>query len=393
MSTRPEDSDELEFCGDVTDYWSYTQVRDWVLLHPQLNRTALHLYLLLRSMLTERRPGGLRRMSVDQLCWLLPGVKGKPASKTMVEDALRLLSKIDLVVNPDGGRLVTSTGDRGVKTSLRKYKVNDLPLDRYTGWKNVWDKLDAYREGWREDPPQPPSHVRTEEGMIRFSGVRGDQQRNQETTGRLEPRKTGVTTRKTGVTTRKKTARKPLTSEIASPQKASRRRSPLSPPTARTAVPESSADAVTGEDERPTSRGTSEAECVSPVSVPRQRGEPPAFGQDDVRPVVEAFAQAHRETFGSYPAADLVDAVSTDAVALTASHWPVTHVARLAGELPGKGFRSLARHAEFNPPPKPSSTGPAKCAACDENRMRYRDPAEETGAYRCPCAFPHLGTA
>ncbi|MEV5598924.1 hypothetical protein [Streptomyces sp. NPDC052496] len=168
-SPMDEAAEELEFVGDITDYWTHTQVRDWVLLLPGMTRTALHLYLILRSMVYEsarRKGGGLRRMSLDQLCFLLPGVNEKPCSPTMVKDALRLLAEHNLVVNPDGGRLVTSTGKGGIQNSFRKYKVNDTPPDAYVGWRNVWDKLDAYTPDWRENPPQPPLHTRTEEGVI-----------------------------------------------------------------------------------------------------------------------------------------------------------------------------------------------------------------------------------
>lgn len=172
-SLMDETAEELEFVGDITDYWSYTQVRDWVLLRPGITRTSLHLYLLLRAMVSEtarRTGGGLRRMSLDQLCYLLPGVNDKPASPTMVKDALRLLDEHGLVVNPDGGRLVTSTGKGGIQNSFRKYQVNDLPPGEYVGWRNVWDKLDAYTPDWRENPPQPPVHTRTEDGVRQTSG-------------------------------------------------------------------------------------------------------------------------------------------------------------------------------------------------------------------------------
>ncbi|MGW7460947.1 hypothetical protein [Streptomyces sp. NPDC054797] len=171
-----ENAEDLEFVGDITDYWSYTQVRDWVLLVRGITRTALHLYLLLRAMVSEtarRTGGGLRRMSVDQLCYLLPGINDKPCSPTMVKDALRLLAEHDLVVNPDGDeRLVTSTGKGGIQNSFRKYQVNDLPPDAYVGWRNVWDKLDAYTPDWRENPPQPPLHTRTDDGKVRRTSNR-----------------------------------------------------------------------------------------------------------------------------------------------------------------------------------------------------------------------------
>ncbi|MFB8314724.1 hypothetical protein ACFC5T_40400 [Streptomyces sp. NPDC055961] len=176
MTNNPVADEEVEFVGDITDYWSYTQVRDWVLLMPGITRTALHLYLLLRSMVSEaarRSGGGLRRMSYDQLCYLLPGTsEDKPASPTMLKDALKILDGLNLVSNPDGGRLVTSVGKGGIQNNFRKYQVHDLPPDAYTGWRNVWDKLDAYTPDWRENPPKPPTHVRTDDGVQRIPAGR-----------------------------------------------------------------------------------------------------------------------------------------------------------------------------------------------------------------------------
>ncbi|MGW8730587.1 hypothetical protein ACWGNF_31675 [Streptomyces sp. NPDC055808] len=179
-TTSPEPMDdntdeEFDLIGDITDYWTHTQVRDWVLLLPDITRTALHLYLILRAMITEgtrRRGGGLRRMSVDQLCYLLPGINDKPCSPTMVKDALKLLAQHNLVVNPEDGHLVKSTGKGGIQNSFRTYKVNDLPPDAYVGWRNVWDKLDAYTPDWRKNPPQPPLHTRRGDQVVQTAAGR-----------------------------------------------------------------------------------------------------------------------------------------------------------------------------------------------------------------------------
>ena len=174
MTTSPELMDdggdeEFELIGTLNDYWTHTQVRDWVLLLPDMTRTALHLYMVLRAMIREnvrRKGGGLRRMSVDQLCFLLPGVNKKPCSPTMVKDALKLLAELNLVVNPEDGHLVKSTGKGGIQNAFRTYQVNDLPPDAYVGWRNVWDKLDAYTPDWRENPPQPPLHTRRGDQVV-----------------------------------------------------------------------------------------------------------------------------------------------------------------------------------------------------------------------------------
>lgn len=103
VARRPKQraTDAVEFHGTMADVWSHTQVRDWIMLHPGMSRTAFQLYCLLRSMVSEKRPTSLRRMSLDQLCFLLPGVNGKPTSLTAVKDALRLLCHLGLVTNPD----------------------------------------------------------------------------------------------------------------------------------------------------------------------------------------------------------------------------------------------------------------------------------------------------
>ncbi|ACU71803.1 hypothetical protein Caci_2894 [Catenulispora acidiphila DSM 44928] len=136
---------------------SYTSVRDWTMLHPELRGTPFQLYAIMRSLVIDKagdQPS--RRITLDQLCWLLPGVNGKPTSLTVVKDALRALDRLGLVTNPDSERLVTSTGDRGIK-SRRRFQINDLPPDGFRGWRNAWDKLDSYREEWRTVAPKPPA--------------------------------------------------------------------------------------------------------------------------------------------------------------------------------------------------------------------------------------------
>ena len=298
-------SQELEFTGDVTDYWSYTQVRDWVLLLSDMTRTALHLYLLLRSMLTEKRAGGLRRMSLDQLCWLLPGVNGKPASLTMVKDALRLLEVHNLVVNPDGARLVTSGGKNAIQNAFRKYKVNDLPPDAYTGWRNVWDKLDAYTPDWRESPPQPPTHLRTEHGVSRKNDPRSDQRQNDEAAARFESRfsdassrKSDRAGRKTDSTRRKNGATPPLTSENAPPKEAPQRSSSLS---GDPSAPADRSVSVEAETTRENAAPQNDNEPASPeptdvgetaVPVPAQRPDGAQVGLSAVEQVLAVYEEA-----------------------------------------------------------------------------------------------------
>jgi len=187
---RTDDSEELSFEGaNLSPTWSYTKVRDWILFHTSLSRTALHLYLILRSLILEndkRGGGGLRALTYDELCWLLPGVNGKPTSLTAVKDALRALDVEGLVTNPDDRRTVTSTG-RGKIQVQRRYQVHDFPRDDYEGWRNGWDKLDAYRADWRENTPEPPKLPLVPEGYRRPGVVRSDK-----TAGQIIGRNSGA---------------------------------------------------------------------------------------------------------------------------------------------------------------------------------------------------------
>ncbi|GAA3126590.1 hypothetical protein GCM10020254_87470 [Streptomyces goshikiensis] len=175
----PDGDDLYEFSGTITDYWSYTQVRDYVMLMPGMTHTAYRFYSLLRSMMVEasRRPrSGMRRMTLDQMCWLLPGPKDKALSVSAMYEVLTTLKQLKLIAPEDTLELDGITQlkgkERAAKGIAHGFVVNDLPPEAvHTGWRNAWDKLDAYTPGWRENPPQPPTHLTkietTPNGQIR----------------------------------------------------------------------------------------------------------------------------------------------------------------------------------------------------------------------------------
>lgn len=58
---------------------SYTPIRDWTMLHPELRGTPFQLYAIMRSLVIDKAgERQSRRITIDQLCWLLPGINGKP---------------------------------------------------------------------------------------------------------------------------------------------------------------------------------------------------------------------------------------------------------------------------------------------------------------------------
>lgn len=162
-------AEEYAFLGDITDYWTYTQIRDRLLLMPRLTDPAMRMYLIVRSMIAESKknlPGqGLRRMTIDQMCFLLSRDTGKPVSVSLMYQILSLLEDLDLMVphdtKQDVGASQLKGKEKAVKAILRGFMVRDLPPVPYTGWRNAWDKLNHYRPDWRENPALPPRHVTT----------------------------------------------------------------------------------------------------------------------------------------------------------------------------------------------------------------------------------------
>ncbi|MEU7435650.1 hypothetical protein AB0B07_33155 [Streptomyces sioyaensis] len=192
------DHENLVFTGDIADYWSCTQVHDYLLVMPELPHTALRLYELLRSMIAESQKHqpdtGLRQVSIDQLCWLLPGVNGKPTSASLMYELLGTLEHLDLVT-PTGMQEIEGVNqlkgkEKAVRGILRGFQVKDLPPTAYTGWRNALDKLDAYEPEWRENAPQPPTHLT----MLGASDDEGHQMTEiQRMTGPAEPKRNGRT--------------------------------------------------------------------------------------------------------------------------------------------------------------------------------------------------------
>lgn len=169
MSERIDTLDEdQEFIAPDNGGWHYTIMRDWIAVCPDIGPTATRLYWIIRSIMHEKGERA-RRLSYDQLCYLLPGVNGKPTGETRVKDALRELEGVGLLSNPDGDvvrRWITDpkTGKQR-KDNFRRWKIHDYPTPDYAGWRSAIAKLDAYTEDWRErlstegrnSDPQSPS--------------------------------------------------------------------------------------------------------------------------------------------------------------------------------------------------------------------------------------------
>ncbi|MFC9223121.1 hypothetical protein ACFT8W_20750 [Streptomyces hygroscopicus] len=114
---------------------------------------------------------------------------------------------------------------------------------------------------------------------------------------------------------------------------------------------------------------------------------------DDLEPKVGKVVETYIHALGGvYPMQSVVQRLRQEARELLALNWPVEHVAKLAGQLPGRGYSSLARHAEHNPPSAPkaaSGGGVAWCGKCDAPDYRWITPREGSPR-KCPECNPSV---
>lgn len=118
---------------------AFTQVPDWVMLCEQVTPTAFRLWCILRSMQFENGPG-IPPLRLDEVCWLLPGVNGKPTSKTRAREALDCLL--------GEGLLKDATGEGASRSAPRIYLAIDEP-QRPVEWSGAKRKLRGYGKLWR----------------------------------------------------------------------------------------------------------------------------------------------------------------------------------------------------------------------------------------------------
>lgn len=151
--------------------WYYTQVRDWILLCPDIDHTAYRVYSTFIAV-TTKQSRFKRRLTLDQVRWLTPGVNGKPMKWGAFRNALKVLDHLGLVrVAPCSGKSVqardAATG-KFTKQESVLFKLGTMPTDPETfeGWCNAFEKLDAYPgPGWDKPSAQtvaPPRQGRAQ---------------------------------------------------------------------------------------------------------------------------------------------------------------------------------------------------------------------------------------
>lgn len=117
----------------------FTKIPDWVMLCDRVNPTAFRLWCILRSMQFENGPG-IPPLTLDEVCYLLPGVNRKPTSKTRAREALDNLL--------DEGLLKDVSGEGTPKAAPRLYLAFDEP-QKAMGFSGARRKLRRYTRLWR----------------------------------------------------------------------------------------------------------------------------------------------------------------------------------------------------------------------------------------------------
>ncbi|WP_328541098.1 hypothetical protein [Streptomyces sp. NBC_00344] len=144
-----DDSQSVEMLApDTTGFYS-SNLLDWVPLCPQLRDSAIRLYWIMRALVIEKH-GPVRKLTLLQLCYLLPakpaapGETVKPSSLARIRSLLDDLTKVGLVTTPDGKQVKTSSRANASAGPLR-LRINDRPFPGYAGPRNAFAALDSVR--------------------------------------------------------------------------------------------------------------------------------------------------------------------------------------------------------------------------------------------------------
>lgn len=146
MSDQTQD---LELLPPDTDGYYTSNVADWVPLCPQLRDSSIRLYWILRSLVIEKY-GPVRKLTLAELCHLLPakpvrpGETVKPSSLSRIRSLIDELTSVGLVTTPEGRPIKTSSRAKAAAGALRM-RINDRPTVGYAGPRNSFEVLEAVR--------------------------------------------------------------------------------------------------------------------------------------------------------------------------------------------------------------------------------------------------------
>ena len=149
----------------------------------------------------------------------------------------------------------------------------------------------------------------------------------------------------------------------------------LSPDPSVTAAPAETAEPKDEREIHAARNTTTAAAAAESAPVPEPRQE-----TDDLEPKVGRVVEAYIHALGGvYPMQSVVQRLRQEARELLALNWPVEHVSKLAGQMPGLGYSKLSLHAEHNPPPAPKAAAGGAvpwCGNCESSSYRWITPRE-----------------
>src|SRR5699024_9457173 len=76
--------------------WKFAQILDWITIYPAIDHTAYRVYATFVAV-TTKESRFRRRLTLDQMRWLVPGVNGKPMKYGAFRNALKTLDRLGLV--------------------------------------------------------------------------------------------------------------------------------------------------------------------------------------------------------------------------------------------------------------------------------------------------------
>ncbi|MFF1298174.1 MULTISPECIES: hypothetical protein [unclassified Streptomyces] len=157
------DNPPVELYGPEDGGWYTTRVYDWIPLCTCLRDADVRGYLVLRSLVIEKYKNPVRKLTLLDLCELIPSpTPGQPSSLTRVRGILDALSNVRLISTPEGGPVKTSSRASAAGKSIR-IRVNDLPPEGYGGWRNTEDKLSQLEKARSERAGRISDPVTSEE--------------------------------------------------------------------------------------------------------------------------------------------------------------------------------------------------------------------------------------
>ncbi|MGW7639537.1 hypothetical protein [Streptomyces decoyicus] len=130
----------VELYGPDDGGWFRTAVMDWIALCEDLRDADVRGYQILRSLVGSKWANPVRKLSLVELCRLIPSPSGGPSGLTRVREILRRLTLVGLVTTPEGEPLKTTSRAAGADRPLR-IRVNDEAPSGYRGWRNAADTL------------------------------------------------------------------------------------------------------------------------------------------------------------------------------------------------------------------------------------------------------------